>query len=141
MEGVEPPGGANRGYALVYYRAAATNGRLAAKINSALLVAQGEDPEITDQGTRCLYSYRQLAEVVHSSHPVTHLLFAHARRAYDLGDVIGAQLRFAMLSDAGHLYGHLNAAYLWDQVDSKPSSLPSVRGRCWVEDSKSSHSE
>ena len=44
------------------------------------------------------------------------LLFAHARRAFELGDSLGALLRFALLSEADSLHAHLNAAYLHEMV-------------------------
>ncbi|CAE8633802.1 unnamed protein product [Polarella glacialis] len=115
MAGVEPPGGDNKAAALVYYKAAAANGRLVPKLNVALLTAQGADPEVRDRGMQCVLAYRQHADVVHTAHPGAHLLFAHARRAYDLGDSEGSRLRFALLSDGGFLFAHLNAAWLWDQ--------------------------
>lgn len=52
------------------------------------------------------------------AHPLAQLLFAHARRAYDLGDSPGARLQFALLSDAGFLYAHLNAAWLADRASA-----------------------
>ena len=116
MEGVEPPGGPDKRLALAYYKAAAANGRLVPKLNAALLTAQGADPEVTSKDEQCVAAYRGLSEVVHAAHPAAHLLFAHARRAYDLGDAAGARLRFSLLSDAGFLHAHLNAAWLWDQA-------------------------
>ncbi|CAK9023694.1 unnamed protein product [Durusdinium trenchii] len=119
MEGVEPPGGPNKAAALTYYKAAAANGRLVPKLNAGLLIAQGADFSVTDRDLQCAIAYKELAEVIYAAYPPAHLLFAHARRAFVLGDVEGSRLRFALLSDAGFILGHLNAAWLWDQ-DSIP---------------------
>ena len=123
MEGVYPPGGPDKAAALVYYKLAAANGRLVPKLNAGLLIAQGADPSIPERSTQCAVAYRELAEVIHAAHPSAHLLFAHARRAYVLGDVLGARLRFALLSDAGFVMAHLNVAWLWDQTSRKHASF------------------
>ena len=123
MEGVYPPGGPDKAAALVYYKLAAANGRLVPKLNAGLLIAQGADPSIPERNAQCAVAYRELAEVIHAAHPSAHLLFAHARRAYVQGDVLGARLRFALLSDAGFVMAHLNAAWLWDQNSRKHASF------------------
>ena len=115
MEGVEPPGGPDKSAALVYYKAAAANGRLVPKLNAGLLIAQGADTAVTDRDLQCTLAYKELAEVIYAAYPPAHLLFAHARRAFVLGDLDGSRLRFSLLSDAGFLLGHLNAAWLWDK--------------------------
>jgi len=51
------------------------------------------------------------------------MLFAHARRAFVLGDLEGSCLRFSLLSDAGFLLGQLNAAWLWDQSAADKLSI------------------
>lgn len=129
MEGVEPPGGRNSTWALAYYKAAAENGRLGPKFNVGLLTAQGHDLEIRDPGERCLVAYKYFTEVVLRAHPLVHLLFAHARRAYDLRDDMGSLLRFLLLSDAGALNAHVNAAFLWEKIDD-----PNSESLCWEAD-------
>lgn len=119
MEGIEPPGGPDKTKALIYYKVAAANGRLVAKLNAGLLIAQGADVNVKERTLQCTLAYKELVEVIYAAYPPAHLLFAHARRAYVLGDVEGSRLRFSLLSDAGFLLGHLNAAWLWDRGDSK----------------------
>ncbi|CAJ1354934.1 unnamed protein product, partial [Effrenium voratum] len=121
MEGVHPPGGPDKALALMYYKVAALNGRLVPKLNAGLLIAQGADPGVRGRDLQCSMAYRELAEVVHAAYPPAHLLFAHARRAYVLGDSEGSRLRFSLLSDAGFLMAHLNAAWLWEQ-DARAST-------------------
>ena len=129
MEGVYPPGGPDKAAALVYYKVAAANGRLVPKLNAGLLIAQGADPSIPERDVQCAVAYRELAEVVHAAHPSAHLLFAHARRSFMLGDLLGARLRFALLSDAGFVMAHLNLAWLWDQEARKQASFWGFWGR------------
>ena len=123
MDGIYPPGGPDKALALVYYKVAAANGRLVPKLNAGLLIAQGADPAIPERNAQCAVAYRELAEVIHAAHPSAHLLFAHARRAFVLGDTLGARLRFALLSDAGFLMAHLNSAWLWDQDARRQASF------------------
>ena len=78
MEGVEQPGGLNKGAALAYYKVATANGRLVPKLNAGLLIAQDADSSVTEHDLQCILAYKELAEVIYAAYPPAHLLFAHA---------------------------------------------------------------
>ena len=74
MEGVEPPGGPNKSMALVYYKAAAANGRLGHGQRLVLSAqhytwstAQGVDPAVTERGLQCTLSISKLQGARESS--------------------------------------------------------------------------
>ncbi|CAK9101650.1 unnamed protein product [Durusdinium trenchii] len=72
-----------------------------------------EEPRDTG-GTRS-EAHEMFQQVALSQSHIVRLVLALERRAAQLGDLHGALLLAMLLSDMGHVLGHMDAAHLWDQ--------------------------
>eukprot|EP00913_Durusdinium_trenchii_P017022 g16007.t1 len=60
-------------------------------------------------------THEMFQQVALSQSHIVRLVLALERRAAQLGDLHGALLLAMLLSDMGHVLGHMDAAHLWDQ--------------------------
>ncbi|CEM36757.1 unnamed protein product [Vitrella brassicaformis CCMP3155] len=123
---VLPADGLNTTRALLWYDKASAAGRIVAKYNAGVLILQGADVRHRTELQRCEAAFPLFFEVA-MNHETVKLLFAHARRAYTLGDVSGALLRAMLLSEIGHPLAHESAAELWRQWAQKPPLHMQIR--------------
>ncbi|PFH38466.1 Sel1 repeat-containing protein [Besnoitia besnoiti] len=71
---------------------------------------------------RCVDAFGLLQKVAFS-HPAVGALHALASHAFAKGDETGALLASVLLSEIGHLAGHVNAAGLWPRVTRRRAEL------------------
>lgn len=126
LEGVQVAGSPNDRRALHYYMLAAQQGRPVSAVNAATLLAQqggNSDPLQTCQAT-----VRTFRNVALAYHPEVLRMHAHARRAFHLGDMSGALLRFQLLSELGAKNSHENAAAMWARRRHEDEDFEAL---CW----------
>jgi TPR repeat protein len=126
LDAVKIPGSPNEKRALHYYMLAAKQGRPVSAVNAAALLSQQKGGDSPLQS--CQAAVSAFRDVSLAYHPMVLRMHAHARRAFQLGDVGGALLRFQLLSELGARHAHENAAALWSQ---KGESMESLQPLCW----------
>lgn len=94
---------ANETLGILFLRTAALGGRASA----AFMVADHDR-----KSGNCPDAYEAFANLAILRHPATFTLYAHARRAYQLGDSEGAALRLLLLAEAGSWTAMREAAEL-----------------------------
>mgnify|MGYP001214981443 CR=1 FL=1 len=112
--------------AIKFFSYAVMMGRLPARFNLAILtlrLAQERPGEIPEHEL-CGTVYEHFSAVCTDMHPVFRLIFAHALRAYDLGDKFGALLRFLFLAEQGSQLAMVNAAEIFEKDTPQDEDIP-----------------
>ncbi len=103
--------------AIKYYTYAVMSGRTPARFNLAVLTLRliEEQPDAMQQHEVCAVVYDHFRSVAVDMHPIFRLIFAHGMRAYELGDKLGALMRFSFLAELGSPVSAINAAQILEQ--------------------------